>query len=78
MPRPGQQPRLQLRRKGADGQWCARNSTSERMQRVKNAGGVPDGKVKVQLDARTVVTVNSAKALDFWRGRYPELRIINA
>jgi hypothetical protein len=31
---------------------------------------------KVRLDYRTVVTVASAKALEFWRKRYPNLEVI--
>ncbi|MBL7958394.1 MAG: hypothetical protein JNM49_10560 [Flavobacteriales bacterium] len=32
--------------------------------------------IKVRLDARTVITLASQKALDFWRQRYPKLEII--
>lgn len=32
--------------------------------------------IKVRLDARTVITLASKKALDFWRQRYPQLEII--
>jgi len=32
--------------------------------------------IKVKLDARTVITVSSKKALEMWRLRYPELEII--
>jgi hypothetical protein len=48
------------------------------MRRVKESGGVPEGIIKVQLDARTTITLASEKALAFWRARYPELRIIEA
>lgn len=48
------------------------------MSRVKETGGVPDGIIKVQLDARTTITLASEKALAFWRTRYPQLRIIEA
>lgn len=70
MPRPGQQPRLNKRRKGP------RSTVQDRMRRVKERGGVPEGIIKVQLDARTVITLASEKALTFWRIRYPHLRII--
>lgn len=32
--------------------------------------------IKVRLDARTVITIASEKALEFWRQRYPKLEII--
>ncbi|MBL7944735.1 MAG: hypothetical protein JNN32_01645 [Flavobacteriales bacterium] len=32
--------------------------------------------IKVRLDARTIITVASNKALDFWRSRYPKLEVI--
>ncbi len=32
--------------------------------------------IKVRLDARTVITVASLKALEFWRQRYPKLEVI--
>jgi len=32
--------------------------------------------IKVRLDARTVMTVASLKALDFWKQRYPNLQVI--
>ncbi len=32
--------------------------------------------IKVRLDARTVMTVASLKALDFWKLRYPNLQVI--
>ena len=33
--------------------------------------------IKVRLDARTIITIASNKALDFWRQRYPKLEIIS-
>ena len=33
--------------------------------------------IKVRLDARTVITLASQKALDFWRQRYPKLEVIS-
>lgn len=32
--------------------------------------------IKVRLDARTIITVASAKALEFWRQRYPNLQVL--
>ncbi|MCB0770046.1 MAG: hypothetical protein KDC00_06540 [Flavobacteriales bacterium] len=32
--------------------------------------------IKVRLDARTVITLASTKALEFWRQRYPKLEVI--
>ncbi len=32
--------------------------------------------IKVRLDARTVMTVASLKALEFWKLRYPNLQVI--
>lgn len=32
--------------------------------------------IKVRLDHRTVITVASKKALEFWKQRYPKLEII--
>lgn len=32
--------------------------------------------IKVRLDARTVMTVASLKALEFWKLRYPKLEVI--
>jgi len=33
--------------------------------------------IKVRLDARTVITLSSMKALDFWRIRYPMAEVID-
>jgi hypothetical protein len=33
--------------------------------------------IKVRLDARTVITLASPKALEFWRKRYPQLEVIS-
>ncbi len=32
--------------------------------------------IKVRLDARTIITLASEKALEFWRLRYPKLEVI--
>jgi hypothetical protein len=32
--------------------------------------------IKVRLDARTIITLASNKALEFWRQRYPKLEVI--
>ena len=32
--------------------------------------------IKVRLDARTIITVSSRKALESWRARYPKLEVI--
>lgn len=32
--------------------------------------------IKVRLDARTIITLASTKALDFWKQRYPDLKVI--
>lgn len=32
--------------------------------------------IKVRLDARTIITVSSLKALEAWRQRYPKLQVI--
>lgn len=32
--------------------------------------------IKVRLDARTIITIASNKALDFWKQRYPKLEVI--
>ena len=32
--------------------------------------------IKVRLDARTIITLASEKALEFWRQRYPNLQVI--
>mgnify|MGYP006999947666 FL=1 len=32
--------------------------------------------IKVRLDARTVMTVASLKAVEFWKLRYPNLQVI--
>ncbi|MBP7514581.1 MAG: hypothetical protein KA791_08545 [Flavobacteriales bacterium] len=32
--------------------------------------------IKVRLDARTIITLASTKALEFWRQRYPNLEVI--
>lgn len=32
--------------------------------------------IKVRLDARTVITLASQKALEFWKQRYPKLEVI--
>jgi hypothetical protein len=32
--------------------------------------------IKVRLDARTVITVSTKKALEAWRLRYPKLEVI--
>lgn len=33
-------------------------------------------RIKVQLDQRTVITLNNMKSLAFWKQRYPQARII--
>ncbi|HNR54067.1 MAG: hypothetical protein H6592_09500 [Flavobacteriales bacterium] len=32
--------------------------------------------IKVRLDHRTVITLASLKALDFWKKRYPQAQVI--
>lgn len=32
--------------------------------------------IKVRLDARTIITLASEKALEFWRQRYPNLQVL--
>jgi len=32
--------------------------------------------IKVRLDTRTIITLASTKALEFWRQRYPNLEVI--
>ena len=32
--------------------------------------------IKVRLDARTIITLTSKKALEFWKQRYPNLQVI--
>lgn len=32
--------------------------------------------IKVRLDARTIITLASEKALEFWKQRYPKLEVI--
>jgi hypothetical protein len=32
--------------------------------------------IKVRLDARTVITLASLKALEFWKKRYPKAEVI--
>lgn len=32
--------------------------------------------IKVQLDHRTVITLSSLKALEFWKTRYPKAEVI--
>lgn len=32
--------------------------------------------IKVRLDTRTIITLASEKALEFWRQRYPKLEVI--
>lgn len=66
-----QQPRLNTKPRGVP------KSTRQDRMRKAMVQGPTDGAVKVQLDARTLITLKSAAALDFWRARYPELRIIN-
>jgi hypothetical protein len=31
---------------------------------------------KVRLDARTMITLTSKKALEFWKTRYPKLEVL--
>lgn len=33
--------------------------------------------IKLRLDARTVITVGSQKALENWRKRYPKLEVLS-
>ena len=33
-------------------------------------------RIKVRLDARTVITLASRKALEFWKQRYPKAEVI--
>ena len=39
-------------------------------------GGRPEGGIKIRLDHRTVITVSSLKALEFWKTRYPKAHVI--
>jgi hypothetical protein len=32
--------------------------------------------IKVQLDARTIITLASMKMFEFWKQRYPKARVI--
>jgi hypothetical protein len=32
--------------------------------------------IKVRLDAKTIITLNNIKALDFWKQRYPKLQVL--
>jgi hypothetical protein len=64
-----QRPRLNKRPNGV-----AQSTRHHRMTKAI-AKGHPDGAVKVQLDAKTVVTMRPS-SLSFWLARYPNLRII--
>jgi hypothetical protein len=33
--------------------------------------------IRVRIDARTVITVSSKKALESWRKRYPALQVLD-
>ena len=46
-----------------------------RMRRVAKRG-VPEGRIRVQLDARTLITVSTPAALELWRARYPGLVVL--
>ncbi len=35
-----------------------------------------DQLIKVRLDARTVITLNSLKSFDFWKLRYPQAEVL--
>lgn len=33
--------------------------------------------IKVRLDSRTIITIASKKALEFWKKRYPKAEVIS-
>lgn len=39
--------------------------------------GVADGRIRLQLDARTVITVASEAAVGLWRAKYPGLVVLH-
>jgi len=39
--------------------------------------GVADGRIRLQLDARTVITVASEAAVALWRAKYPDLVVLH-
>ena len=46
------------------------------LRSVVATGGTPAGAITLRLDARTVVTVKDAAAVERWRGRYPGLVVV--
>jgi hypothetical protein len=36
------------------------------------------GKIRVKLDNRTIITLNSEASLDFWKTKYPDLKVLAA
>jgi hypothetical protein len=54
-----------------------RSSTTQNNNIMKNRNekSVAD-KIRVKLDARTIITLNSEAALDYWKSKYPGLKIL--
>ncbi|MGY8953480.1 MAG: hypothetical protein ACKVJP_08980 [Flavobacteriales bacterium] len=47
------------------------------MNDTENTITIAIKRIKVRLDKRTVITLASLKALDFWKEKYPHLKIIS-
>jgi hypothetical protein len=46
---------------------------------MKNTNNEPPaGRIKVKLDSRTIITLSSEAALEFWRTKYPDLKVLQA
>ncbi len=55
-----------------------KNNTMARRKKLILTQPVKEGlkAIKVQLDARTIITLASMKMFDFWKQRYPKARVI--
>ena len=64
-----------LRRERSNGE---KNNTMARRKKLILTQPVKEGlkAIKVQLDARTIITLASMKMFDFWKQRYPKARVI--
>lgn len=46
---------------------------------MKNADNdQPSTRIKVKLDSRTIITLSSEAALEYWRTKYPDLKVLQA
>lgn len=53
-----------------------KTTATQRISTVVRKGGIPAGRVRVQLDRRTLVPLKSMAKVEAWRKRYPNLQVL--